>query len=85
MGRQFKVLLIGAAFTVVAMGFAYAVPRAMHSAANEPPRNSIVLLTGGNESPSGSPEGSGDAVRGAWDGLATAGSSVLDFFESIAT
>ncbi|MGI8707632.1 MAG: hypothetical protein ACR2LG_05475 [Actinomycetota bacterium] len=61
MGRQFKVLLIGAAFTVVAMGFAYAVPRAMHSAANEPPRNSIVLLTGGNESPSGSPEGSGDA------------------------
>lgn len=62
MGRQFKVLLIGAAFTVVAMGFAYAVPRAMHSAANDPPRNSIVLLTGGNESPSpsGSPEGSGD-------------------------
>lgn len=30
------------------------------------------------------PVGSGDAVRGAWDGLATAGSSVLDFFESLA-
>lgn len=30
------------------------------------------------------PEGSGDAVRGAWDGLGTAGSSVLSFFESLA-
>lgn len=51
MGRQVKVLLIGAAFTVVAMGFAYAVPRAMHTAAGGSSRDSIRLLTGTEESP----------------------------------
>lgn len=29
------------------------------------------------------PQGSGDAVRGAWNGLLTAGSSVLSFFDSV--
>ncbi len=51
MGRQIKVLLIGAAFTVVAMGFAYAVPRAMSTAAGGSARDSIRLLTGTEESP----------------------------------
>ena len=51
MGRQIKVLLIGAAFTVVAMGFAYAVPRAMSTAAGGSARDSIRLLTGAEESP----------------------------------
>ena len=51
MGRQIKVLLIGAAFTVVAMGFAYAVPRAMHTAAGGSKRDSILLLNGSKASP----------------------------------
>ncbi len=29
------------------------------------------------------PQGSGDAVRGAWNGLLAAGSSVLSFFDSV--
>lgn len=31
------------------------------------------------------PQGSGDAVRGAWNGLLTAGTSVLSFFDSVAS
>ena len=60
MGRQVKVLLIGAAFTVVAMGFAYAVPRAMHSAAGGSSQDSIRLLTGTEESPAPSTPSDGD-------------------------
>ncbi|MGH2820950.1 MAG: hypothetical protein ACRDJ5_09895 [Actinomycetota bacterium] len=37
MGRQLRVLMLGLAFTVVAVGFAYAVPRSIHVAAGRHP------------------------------------------------